>query len=109
MTIDTFKAQDIFTERMLKEYNHMDVLKKAVYKPYFDWKKGETNTISRQDAYAIKDAASDDLWDMYQKYPDAPGKATNLPLWGAYEGYGDDKYLVSFLEYIDDEIVFFIA
>ena len=109
LTIDPFKAQDIFTARMLNDYQHISVLNQIVYQPYFNWKQGKTNTISRQEAYAIQDAVSEDLWNLYQKYPHSQNVVTSFPIWGAYAGYGKDKYLVSYLEHIDGEISNFMV
>ena len=108
VTIDEFRGQDIFNAKMLREYRDYDVLSDGVYAPYFEWKAGNRNTITREEAMEISHKASDDLWNLYQKYPDAPAKATSMPIWGPYEGYGADKYLASYLETIDAEICNFM-
>ena len=108
LTIDQFKAQDVFTERMLRDHYEDGVLRDAVYEPYFKWKSGRSSGISRDEAWCIKGKVADDLDKMYNKYPDALSKATARPIWGQYDGYGRDKYRVSYLEAIDGETVIFL-
>ena len=104
LQIDQFKAQDVFTERMLRDHYEDGVLRDEVYEPYFKWKSGKAERISKEELWELKDKVSEDLDNMYNKYPDALSKATDRPIWGQYDGYGRDKYRVSYLEAIDGEI-----
>ena len=109
LTIDEFKAQDIFRERMLREYKQLERVSDPVYAPYFEWKEGRRGGISRQEAWAIRERVEDDLDYLYRKYPHAAADATATPIWGMYEGFGGDKYLVSYLEAVDEEIGNFLV
>ena len=37
-------------------------------------------------------------------YPKGYKETTEEPIWGQYAGYGDDKYIVAYLQAINEEV-----
>lgn len=37
-------------------------------------------------------------------YPNSHNETTDEPIWRQYAGYGDDKYIVAYLEAINEEL-----
>lgn len=50
------------------------------------------------------DAIQEELTDYYMAYPNIHNKTTDEPIWGQYAGYGDYKYIVAYLEAINEEL-----
>ena len=40
----------------------------------------------------------------YEAYPKGYKETTDEPIWGQYAGYGDDKYIIAYLEAINEEL-----
>lgn len=112
--IDTFEKQDIFYNRMIEDYKNGVMPHSSVFEPYFKWKMGECghDEITREMAYAMMDEASALLDEYYAKHPNA---YENIDVyidedpWQQYKGFGEDKYVVSYLEGIDSELKNIIA
>ena len=52
----------------------------------------------------LNDAIQEELTDYYMAYPNSHNETTDEPIWGQYARYGDDKYIVAYLEAINEEI-----
>ena len=102
-----FQKQDIFHKAMITAYLDGQI-KEPMFKPYFDWKLGKTVKIevSRIEAQAIINKASEMLEPYFDKYPDVECNIceSDDDVWCYYQGYGDDKYIVSYLEKIESEL-----
>lgn len=64
------------------------------------------NVITRGDAYGMLGKASALLDGYYDKYPKAYENIDSYidgDPWQQYKGFGEDKYVVSYLEGIDSE------
>ena len=108
MSTSFFDKQDIFIKKMIEDYQE-GLFINPIYKPYFDWKTGETSIlkISKQEARAIISDASNELEKYYVCYPDAYkdlDSYINDDAWQHYKGFGKDKYIVSYLEAIEYEV-----
>lgn len=103
--MDYFQMQDVFIKKMLEDHKN-GMLDDGMLEPYFAWKSGEAPTPSLQEAMDIVNVAVGMLDELYERYPNASIDHTEDPNdpWNRYEGYGSDKYLVSYLEAIDAEV-----
>ena len=101
-----FQKQDIFHESMTDAYLSGQI-PEPTFKPYFDWKLGKTVKleVSKAEAHTIIEKASELLESYYDKYPDADNNiGTSSDIWYLFHGYGKDKYIVSYLQKIEDEV-----
>lgn len=106
---DIFEKQNLFRHRMLEDYKQGTIPSASVFEPYFNWKMGKCghSEITKGMAYMMMDEASALLEGYYEKYPRANENLhayINEDPWQAYEGFGNDKYIVSYLESIHDEL-----
>lgn len=106
---DTFEKQDLFYNRMIEDYKNGVIPHSSVFEPYFKWKMGECShdEITREMAYVMMDEASMLLDGYYNKYPKAYENMDayiDEDPWQQYKGFGEDKYVVSYLEGIDSEL-----
>ena len=97
----------IIREQMLADYSKG--LLPSCFEPYFYWKLGkcELIEITREQAIDMMETAGDLIIQYYDKYPcsfDGISVYTDDNPWQNYEGYGEDKYIVSYLEAIDYEL-----
>ena len=97
----------LIRERMIEDYTKGNL--PVCFKPYFDWKLGkrELDEITRNEAALMMDCCSDLIDQYYDKYPNSFTKVDiNMDdnPWQNYEGFAEDKYIVSYLEAIDYEI-----
>lgn len=111
---DTFEKQDLFYNRMIEDYKNGVIPHSSVFEPYFKWKMGECghDEITREMAYVMMDEASMLLDGYYNKYPKAYENMDayiDEDPWQQYKGFGEDKYVVSYLEGIDSELKNIIA
>lgn len=107
--INPFERQNIFHNRMIEDYKNGIIPNSSVFEPYFNWKMGKCshNKITREMAYKMIDEASTLLDGYYKKYPKAYENMDvyiNEDPWQQYKGFGQDKYIVSYLESIDGEL-----
>lgn len=102
-----FQRQDIFRESMIAAYLNGQI-PEPLFKPYFDWKLGKTTKmeVSRTEAQIIMNKASEMLEPYFEKYPEADNNITSSDsdVWCYYKGYGKDKYIVSYIEKIEEEV-----
>ena len=109
MNMDYWKIQDIFHERMRKDYEK-GVISNPIYKPYFDWKLYEKplGELTKQLCYDIMKEAQKELEELDSKHPTAHEhvleESTLEDIWKPYRGYGEDCYLYSYLIGIENEI-----
>ena len=107
MKASIFKQQDTFFARMIEDYKAGKFANSEVFVPYMNWKMGYGLHISKQDAWVMMDEAQEQLMSYYDKYPDAyDGQDTsdNDGPWRSYKGFGEDRFMVSYLEGIDGEL-----
>lgn len=114
IAIDTFEKQDIFYNRMIEDYKNGVIPHSSVFEPYFRWKMDECShdEITREMAYVMMDEASALLDEYYAKHPNAYQNMDayiDEDPWQQYKGFGEDKYVVSYLEGIDSELKNIIA
>ena len=108
MSHSYFDKQDIFMKKMIEDYE-TGLISNPIFKPYFDWKMRKTAIlqISKQEARSMKEAADLELDKYYDQYPEAFSdldSVINDDPWQHYKGFGEDKYIVSYLEAIEEEI-----
>ncbi len=113
MELSPFKQQDLFLDKMLKDYQG-GMIPNPIYRKYFNWKMGIGNfqDISRKEGFEMIKAAQEELASLYDRYPSAYSNMEceiNEDPWLFYKGFGDDKYIVSYLEYIDSELSYIIS
>lgn len=111
--ISPFEKQDIFHNRMIKDYKDGIIPHSSVFASYFKWKMGECShsEITREMALKMMEEASTLLEKYYDKYPNAYDNMDvyiNEDPWQQYKGFGIDKYIVSYLEAIDNELTYII-
>lgn len=107
--ISPFEKQDIFHNRMIKDYKDGIIPHSSVFEPYFKWKMGKCShsEITREMSLKMMDEASILLDGYYEKYPKAYDNMDvniNEDPWQQYKGFGDDKYIVSYLDGIETEL-----
>lgn len=107
--IDPFEKQNIFHNRMIKDYKDGIIPNSSVFEPYFKWKMGECShsEITREMAHKMIKEASTLLDKYYDKYPNAYDNMDvyiNDDPWQQYKGFRADKYIVSYLEGIEVEL-----
>lgn len=112
--INPFEKQNIFHNRMIKDYKDGKIPHSSVFAPYFKWKMGECShsEITREMALKMMDEASTLLEEYYEKHPKAYDNVDayiDKDPWLQYKGFGKDKFIVSYLESIDVELVNFIV
>ena len=107
--MEYFKIQDIFHERMKRDYED-GVITNPIYKPYFEWKfyGASVESLTKQMCYDIMKEAQRELEELDAKHPTAHDKILVEPtlddVWKPYKGYGEDCYLYSYLIGIEAEI-----
>lgn len=111
--ISPFEKQDIFHNRMIKDYKDGIIPHSSVFEPYFRWKMEECShsEITREMALKMMDEVSTLLDEYYEKHPNAYDNMDvyiNEDPWQQYKGFGTDKYIVSYLEAIDNELTYII-
>lgn len=111
--MNPFEKQDIFYNRMIKDYKDGIIPHSSVFEPYFKWKMGECSysEITREMALKMMEEASTLLNGYYEKYLNAYDNMDvyiNEDPWQQYKGFGNDKFIVSYLEGIDAELTNFI-
>lgn len=107
--MDPFEKQNIFNTKMIEDYKAGMIPHSSVFEPYFKWKAGEEShkSITKDKAFEMMEEANNLLEDYYEKYPNACKNMdtyVNDDPWQEYKGYGEDKYLVSYLEGIEEEL-----
>ena len=107
--IDPFEKQNIFHNRMIKDYKDGKIPHSSVFASYFKWKMGECShsEITREMALKMIEEASTLLDKYYDKYPNAYNDMDvyiNEDPWQQYKGFEKDKFIVSYLESIDAEL-----
>ncbi len=107
--IDPFDKQNIFYNRMIKDYKNGIMPSTSVFESYFKWKMGKCrhDEITKETAYKMIDEASTLLDRYYEKYPKAYENMDayiNEDPWQQYKGFGKDKYIVSYLEAVEGEL-----
>ena len=94
-------------KKMLEDY--YQGLLPDCFNPYFEWKTGmrQLSQISRNEAINMMEYSSELIDVYYDKHPypfkDISPYTDDNP-WQNYEGFGEDKYIVSYLETIDYEL-----
>jgi hypothetical protein len=107
--MEYFKIQDIFHERMKRDYED-GVITNSIYKPYFEWKfyGASVESLTKQMCYDIMKEAQRELEELDSKHPTAHEQILVEPtlddVWKQYRGYGKDCYLYSYLIGIEAEI-----
>ena len=102
--MDYFKQQDAFLAKMQENYNTGLINIKALA-PYFRWKfDDKAKNPSKTQIWKMCDVIQEELDGFYEAYPNGYEQTTDEPIWGQYAGYGDDKYIVAYLEAINDEL-----
>ena len=107
--MDYWKIQDIFNEKMKKDYEN-GIITNPILKPYFEWKfyNAPIKLLNRQICYDIIKEAQKELEALEIKHPKAHEQLSAEPtlddVWKPYKGYGEDCYLYSYLEGIESEI-----
>lgn len=109
MEIDVFKKQDIFMNKMIEDYINGMFDNHAVFVPFFNWKMGGSyKSINRNEAVSMLKEVEILLEHYYNKYPNAykcmPCYINDDP-WQSYHGFGNDMYIVSYLEAIESEMI----
>ncbi len=108
MKEEYFDIQDSFLKKMKADYED-GLITNPVFKPYFRWKMYDApiSIFTRDMLYEIAAAAQRELEVLDEKHPEAYKQlgdlATLNDIWKPYAGYGDDKYLYSYLSAIDSE------
>lgn len=107
--MDYWKIQDIFHERMKKDYEH-GIITNPIFKPYFDWKLYDAPImlLTKHICYQIMNEAQRELEELDAKHPEAHKQVLVEPtlddVWKPYKGYGEDCYLYSYLIGMESEI-----
>lgn len=102
--MDYFKQQDTFIAKMKDDYEKGLINIKALA-PYFRWKfDDKAKNPSKSQIGEMRDAIQEELDSYYGAYPKGYKETTDEPIWGQYAGYGDDKYIVAYLEAINEEL-----
>ena len=102
--MDYFKQQDIFIAKKKENYEKGLINIKSLT-PYFRWKfDDKAKNPSRSQIWKMYDAIQEELTDYYMAYPNSHNETTDEPIWGQYAGCGDDKYIVAYLEAINEEL-----
>lgn len=109
-----FEKQNIFHNRMIKDYKDGKIPHSSVFELYFRWKMGECShsEITREMALKMMEEASTLLEGYYEKHPNAYDNMDayiNEDPWQNYKGFGKDKYIVSYLEGIEAELINIIS
>ena len=89
--MDYWKKQDIFHERMKKDYEG-GAITNPIFKPYFEWKfcGASVELLTKQMCYEIMKEAQRELEELDTKHP--------------HQDYGEDSNLYSYLIGIENEI-----
>lgn len=108
--IDTFEKQNIFHNRMIKDFKDGIIPNSSVFEPYFKWKMGKCShsEITREIAFKMMEEVSILLDGYYEKYPNAYDNIDayiNEDPWQNHKGFEEDKYIVSYLEGIKAELI----
>ena len=102
--MDYFKQQDTFIAKMKDDYEKGLINIKALA-PYFRWKFDyKAKSPSKSQIGEMRDAIQEELDGYYEAYPKGYKETTDEPIWGQYAGYGDDKYIIAYLEAINEEL-----
>lgn len=107
--MDYWKIQDIFHERMKKDYER-GVISNPTFKSYFEWKfyNAPIKSLTRQMCYTIMKEAQKELEALDNKHPRAHEQILVKPtlddVWKPYKGYESDFFLYSYLIAIENEI-----
>lgn len=106
---DYFDIQDRFYAKMKLDYES-GLIANPVLKPYFDWKfcHALLSTLDRKTLFDMRESVAQEMEIIDEKYPDAYRFLSDSPasddIWKPYRGYGDDRYLYSYLYGIESEL-----
>ena len=108
MRLSPIEKNAIFLYQMETDYRNKRYSEFENLEPYFIWKfKGGTRENLLPYVYDLMATAVEACEVYYDRYPDAP-RVPDLSLsddpWKAFVGYGKDKYIVSYLETICDDL-----
>lgn len=102
--MDYFKQQDTFVAKMKEDYEKGLINIKALA-PYFRWKfDDKAPNPNKSEIWEMQDVLQEKLDKYYEVYPKGYKETTDEPIWGQYAGYCDDKYIVAYLEAINEEL-----
>lgn len=102
--MDYFKQQDTFIVKMREDYEKGLINIKPLA-PYFRWKfDDKAKNLNKSQIWKMRDAIQKKLDGYYKAYPKGYKETTEEPIWGQYAGYGDDKYIVAYLQAINEEV-----
>ena len=107
--MDYWKIQDIFHERMKKDYEN-GIITNPIFKPYYEWKfyGASIKLLTKHLCYQIIKEAQKELEELDNKHPEAHNQILVEPsiddVWKPYKGYESDCYLYSYLIGIESEI-----
>lgn len=109
-----FDKQDIFYRQMIEDFRNGKIPSSSVFRPYFEWKMGLCNhtDLTKQMAFSMISEAVMLLEEYYAKHPSAfvgMNNYVNDDVWQEYNGFGDDKFIVSYLEGIEGELTNIIS
>lgn len=96
-----------FEKVMTKSAKSFNKIDHQLFQPYMDWKQGRGLHISEAQSWAMRDEALAQLDDLYERHAHTcrPYETGNDDSpWQDYAGFGADKYLVSYLEAINEEL-----
>jgi len=102
-----FEKQDKFFAQMIEDYKAGKFVNSSIFSPYMNWKMGGGLKITRKQAWDMMDEAQSQLSVFYDKYPnayDSMDTYINDDPWQSYKGFGEDRFIVSYLEGIDEEL-----
>ena len=118
--ISVFSEINYFNKKMIQYFESGKLSND--FEPYFKWKKGITDisSISQECGWTMRDKAKELLDYYYDKHPEAFNNVElyhydpdnydiEESLWCQYKGFKEDKYVVSYLEAIDEELSELIA
>ena len=101
------KKMDVLNDRMKEDF-HKGIFPE-IFEPYFNWKLGnlDKEDISTDQILAMQNFAYDMMDDLDLKHPEAR-KIHDVFIvddpWQSTRGYGEDKYMMAYLEYIVDQL-----
>lgn len=98
---------NIFIERFRYDYT-IGKIDKNKYGAYLRWKFEGSHLPSFNEVVYMAEKVSDDLEEYDNKYPGAASYTEpylNDDPWQSYKMYEDDKYIVSYLSYMESELL----
>lgn len=107
--VNALDKLDIFLERFKYDY-YIGKIDIAKYGAYLRWKFDGDDLPSFREVVDMSERVSEDLERYDIKYPDAASYSEtylNDDPWQNYKLYKDDKYIVSYLSYMEEELISF--